>query len=163
MSVDNISGTVLIRENTYLPADLAAKTELVFPGWRAVRDLDGYELGRALQKANWNFFYLAGEIQTIALGRKGPVSSSRAVRRILRKLQRKQFNCLEITEITEKRFLGFPFVSVAANSRHIQESVYLVPLVGLLPGATAAPRTKLDNNEGPHHAEVFTKQAGAVI
>jgi hypothetical protein len=165
MSVDDMSGAVLIRESTALPVHFDVRTELVFPGWRAVRGLDGHELGRNLQKANWNFFNLAGEIQTIALGRRGPASSRRAVRRILRKLQRKQFNCLEITEITQKRFLGFPFVSVAANLRHIQESVYLVPVVGavLETTAAAAPETKFDSDEGPHHAEVLTKQDAAVI
>ena len=130
--------TVLIRENTVLPNDLSVDTEAVFPGWKAVRNLDGYELGRAIHEANWNFFYLAGEIHAIALGRKRQKTRLQAVKRIVSKLKGKQFNCLEITSLVQKRFLGFPFVSVSANSRHIQESVYLVPLAALKPGITAA-------------------------
>ncbi len=165
MADNNISGTVLIRENTVLPVDLGVGTELVFPGWRAVRNLDGYELGRTIQQANWNFFYLAGEIQAIALGRKGQKTGRQAVKRILRKLEGKQFNCLEITEIIEKRFLGFSFVSGTANSRHIQEGVYLVPIAGHTPGMAAAalPGTTLDGSERLHHGEVFTKQDAALI
>ncbi|MGB7439347.1 MAG: hypothetical protein WBR26_18110 [Candidatus Acidiferrum sp.] len=168
MTNDYIFGTVLIRENTLLPVGLAIETAVVFPGWRTVRDLDGYKLARALQKTNWNFFCLAGEMHAIALGRKWPASTRRAVRRILKKLQGQQFNCLEITEIMEKRFLGLPFVSVSANSRHIQESAYLVPLVGPVLGtpaaAAATPATKLDINEGLlHPSQGFTKQDAAVI
>jgi hypothetical protein len=163
MANDNMLGTILIRENTLLPFGLAIETAVVFPGWRTVRDLDGYELARTLQKTNWNFFCLAGEMQAITLGRNGPASTHRAVRQILRKLQGRQFNCLEITRITEKRFLGLPFVSIAANSRHIHESPYLVPIAGSVLGSAAAPATKLDNDEGLHPAQMFTKQDAAVI
>jgi hypothetical protein len=163
MANNKICGTVLIRESTLLPAGLAMETEAVFPGWRTVRDRDGYEVGRTLQKANWNFFYLAGEMHAMALGREGLATRRRAVRRILRRLQGKRFNCLEITEIMETSFVGIPCVRVTANSRHIQESAYLVPIGGPALGTTAAPGTKLDNNEGLHPAAVFTKQDAAVI
>ena len=145
MSSNNMSGTVLIRENTPFPVDLAVKTDLVFPGWTVVRNLDVCELGRRIQKANWNFFYLAGEIQAIALGRQGSKTGRRAVGRILRKLKREQFNCLEITEIMEKRFLGLPFVSVTAHSRHIQEGLYLLPIAGRIPGEKAAAPKNTSN------------------
>jgi hypothetical protein len=65
MSANNIVGTILIRENTPLPANLTVETEAMFPGWRSVRNLNGCELGRKIQKANWNFFYLADAIRTI--------------------------------------------------------------------------------------------------
>jgi hypothetical protein len=164
MSTDNMSGTVLIRENTPLPIDLAVKTDLVFPGWTVVRNLDVYELGRKIQKANWNLFYLAGEIQAIALGRKGSKTGRRAVGRILSKLKRKQFNCLEITEIIEKRFLGLSFVTVTAHSRHIQESLYLVPVAGRIPGVTAAaPKNTSDSGERLLHGQVFATQDAALL
>jgi hypothetical protein len=164
MSSNNMSGTVLIRENTPFPVDLAVKTDLVFPGWTVVRNLDVCELGRRIQKANWNFFYLAGEIQAIALGRKGSKTGRRAVGRILSKLKREQFNCLEITEIIEKRFLGLSFVSVTAHSRHIQESPYLVPVAGRIPGVSAAAsETTSDSGERLLHGQVFAKQDAVLI
>jgi hypothetical protein len=36
-----------------------------------------------------------------------------------------RFNCLEISRVAVKRFLGLPYVTVAGHPRHIQESVYL--------------------------------------
>jgi hypothetical protein len=164
MSPNNILGAILIRENTLLPLDLAVETEAAFPGWRAVRNLDGYELGRKIQKANWNLFYLAGVIRTIAFGRAGQQTAHQAVRRILAKLKGQEFNCLEITGVIAKRFLGIPFLSVIANSRHIQEGLYLVSTEGLAPRVTAAaaPGSKLESGEKLHHAEVLVKQDAAL-
>ncbi|MGB2633461.1 MAG: hypothetical protein WAM58_05950 [Candidatus Acidiferrum sp.] len=157
--------TVLIQENTVLPAGLAVDTEPAFSGWKAVRNLDGYELGRAIHKANWNFFYLAGEIRAIAFGHKGQKTRLQAVKRIVGKLKGKQLNCLEITSIVQKSFLGFPFVTVSANSRHIQESVYLVPLAAVTVGMAAAPfpAAKLDSDETAHQGSVFPKPDVAPI
>jgi len=38
----------------------------------------------------------------------------------------KPFNSLEITRVALKRFLGLPFMSVGAQSRHIQEAMVLL-------------------------------------
>ena len=35
------------------------------------------------------------------------------------------FNGLEVTEIVARRFLGVPYVTVSAHSRHMQQSCYL--------------------------------------
>jgi hypothetical protein len=164
MSANKIVGTILIRENTPLPANLALETEAMSPGWRGVRNLGGYELGRKLQKANWNFFYLAGAIPTIAFGREEQKTLHRAVRRILAKLKGKNFNCLEITAVIEKHFLGVPFLSVTANSRHLQESPNLVPISGLAFTTTvaAAPATRPATSEIPHQGQVLARQDAAV-
>lgn len=158
-------GTILIREKTLLPADFAVETEAVFPGWQAVRNLDVCELGRKIQEANWNFFYLAGAITTIAVGREKQRTVHRAVRRTLAKLKGKRFNSLEIAGLIAKRFLGIPYLSVTANSRHIQESLYLVPIENRASGmrAAALPGTSVDSSETPLHGQVLAKHDAALI
>jgi hypothetical protein len=122
-----------------LPANLPIESEAFLPGWRAVRNLDGYELGRKIEAANWNFFYLAGEIGAIALGREGPGTLHRAVKRILAKQEGQKFNSLEVTEIISKRFLGIPFMSGTAHSRHIQQGIGLNLAKDLVSRIPAAP------------------------
>jgi hypothetical protein len=139
MSANSMSGTILIREHTLLPLDLAVATEAAFPGWRIVRNLDGYAFGREIQKANWNLFYLAGAVRTIAFGRARQQTVQQAVKRILAKGKGQGFNCLEITEVIAKRFLGIPFLCLTTNSRHIQESPYLVSIEGLASELRCAP------------------------
>jgi hypothetical protein len=135
----NRARPILIREDTPLPANLPIESEAFLPGWRAVRNLDGYELGRKIEAANWNFFYLAGEIGAIALGREGPGTLHRAVKRILAKQEGQKLNSLEVTEIISKRFLGIPFMSVTAHSRHIQQGIGLNLAKDLVSRIPAAP------------------------
>jgi len=137
MAPNETAGSVFVRENTILPRGLIIETETFLPGWRAVRDCDGYGLCRKIEAGNWNFFYLAGEFKAIVLGREGPAAFRRAVRSILSKPEARKFNSLEITAIRSRWFLGIPFVSVSANFRHIQESLALEPakIPGLKPPA----------------------------
>ncbi len=65
MPVNDNAGSLFIREGTLLPGGLIIETEAFIPGWRAVRNCDGYRLGRKIEEAKWNFFYLAGEVRTI--------------------------------------------------------------------------------------------------
>src|SRR6266849_7676827 len=126
MLATNMSGTILVRENTLLPAGLAIESEAFLPGWRVVKNLDGSALARTIEGANWNFFYLAGEMRVTVLGRDRSGTLRKAVKRVVAK-QEEQFNSLEITRVVSKRFLGIPFMNVVAHSRHIQQGIYLVP------------------------------------
>ena len=135
MPVNDLAGSLFIREDTLLPGGLIIETEAFIPGWRAVRNCDGYRLGRKIEEAKWNFFYLAGEVRSIVFGRLGPESLRRAVRSILAKPEARKFNSLEVTGTRSRWFLGIPFVSVTANFRHIQQSLALEPVkvLGLKP------------------------------
>jgi hypothetical protein len=133
------AGNIFIRENTLLPGGLIIETETFLPGWRAVRNCDGYRLGRKIEEAKWNFFYLAGEVRAIVLGREGPSALRRAVRSILAKPEARKFNSLELTGTRSRWFLGIPFVTVTANFRHIQQGLALDRANDFTPKAPAAP------------------------
>jgi hypothetical protein len=147
MPDSNRAKTILIREDTPLPANLPIESEAFLPGWGAVRNLDGYELGRKIEAANWNFFYLAGDISAIALGREGLGTLRRAVKRILAKQEGQKFNSLEITKVVSKRFLGIPFMSVTAHSRHIQQGIGLNLAKDLVLRIPAAPSGKVETRQ----------------
>lgn len=127
MSADHTSGTVPIQENTLLPAGLSVESEAFLPGWKAVGNFDAYELGRKIEEVNWNFFYLAGDVSVTVLGLYRPGTLRKAVKRVLLKCEDKKSSSLQITKVVSKRFLGIPLVKVTAYSRHIQESVFLLP------------------------------------
>jgi len=120
------TGTVLIKDGALLPEALQMESEPCVPGWRLVKNLDGYALDRKVHEAGWTFFFLAGEIRTIAFGADEQWTVRRAIKRILANPRSKQFNSLEITRVASKRFLGLPYMSVGAHSRHIQEGLVLL-------------------------------------
>src|SRR5712675_2731908 len=129
MSKIDRTGTIIIKEGTPLPTLRSMESEHLLPGWRIVKNLDRQALTREIEGANWNFFYLAGEIRTIVFGREKLGTLRRAVKRILAKQEAQsfRFNSLEITKIASKWFLGFPLTSVTAHSRHIQLGIALIP------------------------------------
>jgi hypothetical protein len=120
------TGTVLIKDGTFLPDALRFESEPCATGWRLVKNLDGYGLGRKIHEAGWTFFWLAGELRATVFGFDGQKTVRSAVKRILANLKSGEFNSLEITRIVSKRFLGLPYASVTAHSRHIQENAFLL-------------------------------------
>jgi hypothetical protein len=118
------TGTILIMEGTLLPEGLRFETAPCVPGWRLVKDLNAYGLDRKIHEAGWTFFFLAGEIMATVFGFDGQKAVRRAVKQILAKLKSERFNSLQITQVNSKRFLGVPYASVSAHSRHIHESVF---------------------------------------
>ena len=115
-----------MKEDTPLPANLPIESEAFLPGWKVVKNLDRSTLARNIEGANWNFFYMAGEIRATVLGRDRSGTLRRAVKCVLAKQEGQKFNSLEITKVVSKRFLGIPFMSVTAHSRHIQQGIGLV-------------------------------------
>jgi hypothetical protein len=127
MSDINRTRTVFIRDHIALPKTLLIESDAFLRGWRIVTNLDRQALITKVESAHWNFFYLAGELRATVLGRDRLSTLRRAVKRVLAKHEGEKFNCLEVTKIVLKRFLGIPFMSVAAHFRHIQEGIGLVP------------------------------------
>lgn len=160
MPANNTSRTILIRENTLLPAGLAVESEVFLPGWRVVKNLDGYGLGQKIEEAKWYFFYLAGEIRAMALGREGLGTLRRAVKRILVKREGQEFNSVEVTEIISKRFLGIPFMRVTAHFRHIQQGICLVPARN---SVLRMPETGSSDGGEERHGAVARKQYAALF
>ena len=114
-----------MREGTELPEAMRLESEPYDAGWRLVKNLDGYGLGRKIDEAGWTFFCQAGDIKAVVFGFDEQQMVRRAVKRILAKVESGKFNCLEITRVAKQRFLRVPYASVSARLRHIQESVFL--------------------------------------
>jgi hypothetical protein len=122
------TGSVLIEDGTLLPTGVQFESEPYAPGWRLVKDLDGYGLDRAIRAARWNFFCLAGEIEATVFGLDEEKMVRRAIERILANPKTKTFNSLEITRVTSvgsERFPVIHYLTVSAHSRHFQESLIL--------------------------------------
>jgi hypothetical protein len=120
------TGTILIKDGTFLPDALRFESEPCATGWRLVKNIDGDGLGRKISEAGWTFSWLAGELGATVFGFDGRKTVRRAVKRILANLKLGEFNSLEITRVASKRFLGLPYASVSAHSRHIHGNVLLL-------------------------------------
>lgn len=120
-------GTILMRMKDWVgvPVFPGLATEPYFGEWSVVTATDAFALDRTIHAAGWNFFFMATEVKTMFFGFLGEENMQSALRRILAKVKLQHFNGLEVTGITARRFLGVPYVTVFAHSRHMQQSCNL--------------------------------------
>ena len=118
-------GTILIEERPLITKFLGLESEPCSGKWSVVCGLDGFALDRKIHAAGWNFFFMAAEVKVMFFGALGRTKIQNALQRILAKVRPQSFNCLEITGIVAKHFLGVSYATVSAHSRHIQASCYL--------------------------------------
>ena len=78
-----------------------------------------------IREVGWNLFDLA-QIKARVFGFDREKAAHRALNRVLAKMKSDNFNSLEISQVTAKRFLGLPCVTVCAHTRHVQESMFLL-------------------------------------
>ena len=118
-------GAILIEEGPLMTRVLGLESEPYSGSWSVVKALDVFALDRRIHAAGWNFFFMAAEVKGMFFGALGAKKIQNALKRILGKVRGRDFNCLEVTGIVAKRFLGVPYATVSAHSRHIQQSCYL--------------------------------------
>jgi hypothetical protein len=119
------ASAILINQAALLPKELQIESEQAVPGWRLLRNMDRYALDRKIRAAGWTFFSMAGQIQATAFGFDRSAASRRAIAKILAKPKSEKMNALEIARVDSKSFLGIPYTTVYASSRHIQKSIFL--------------------------------------
>jgi hypothetical protein len=117
-------GTMLLEDGTHTPESFVAGTERYSAGWSSILKSTSAHLGKELESAGWTFFYMAGEIRTSGFGFNDQSRIDRAMTHVIDAVKRQNCNCLEITQIRRRSFLGLSYTSVVAHARHIQRSRY---------------------------------------
>ena|SRR5271166_4744661 len=117
-------GTILMKEWPGVAQVFQLESEPCSGSWSVVK-LDGVSLDHKIRAAGWNFFFMAAEVKVRFFGVLGPTKIQNALQRILAKVKQQHFNGIEVTGIVASHFLGVPYVTVSAHSRHMQQGCYL--------------------------------------
>jgi hypothetical protein len=115
------SGTILIEGGATLPKALSLQTSPYSSGWTVVTSSRS-EFEKDINLAGWTFFFLAGNIEATVFGFDKQKAVRTAIDRIITDVKAQDCNCLEITQVKMKSFLGLPYACVSAHSRHVQGS-----------------------------------------
>ena len=118
-------GTILIEDRPLVTRILDRESESYSGNWSVVKAINGLALDRKIHAAGWNFFFMAEEVKATVFGSLAPKSIQKALKRICLKVRKQDFNCLEVTEMVENRFLGVPYTTICTHSRHIQQGCLL--------------------------------------
>ena len=118
-------GTILMQEWPGMPQLIGFETEPGWGDWSLVKVPDAFTLDRRIHAAGWNFFFMAAEVKAVFFGSLTAAKVRSALKRILTKVKPQHFNGLEVTAIVGRHFLGVPYGTVSAHSRHMQQSCKL--------------------------------------
>jgi hypothetical protein len=121
MTFDIRIGTILMQDRPLMLRLLGLEPDRYSQGWSVVRAVNGFSLDRKVRAAGWNSFFMAGTITASAFGSIKQGSLRAALQRIFSRVRTEDFNCLEVTGIVARHFLGIPYVTVSAHSRHVQQ------------------------------------------
>lgn len=122
--------TVILKDDVHVPDSVKIETEPYAPGWKVLRNMDAHGFDRAIRAAGWTFFSLANALKVSVIGGKGSNRIERGIKKLAVRMRIGEFNALEIIGARSKSFLGVPYVSITGRSRHIQQSMFLVPYKG---------------------------------
>ena len=114
------AGTMMVYDSAILQS-LAVESNPYFRSWRSLGTAESSGLESSARAIGWTLFFLAGEIRAMVPAWGGHNTLRRGVKRLLARTHLQHFNCLEVTEISRKYYLGIPYLSISANPRHIQQ------------------------------------------
>ena len=132
-------GAILMKEWPGMPQLVGFEVESGWGEWSMVKVPDAFTFDRKIHAAGWNFFFMAAEVKAMFFGSLGAAKVQSALKRILAQVKPQHFNGLEVTAIAARHFLGVPYVTVSAHSRHLQHSCNL--------DSAEARQTSQDNAE----------------
>jgi hypothetical protein len=118
----------MVQAGALMPDGVGVEAELFERGWKMIKYPASRRLDRNIRSAGWSFFFMAEKIAVTVYGFWGGQVSRRAVLQLLKQVKASGFNCLEITDISPKKFLGIPYVHVSAHPRHVQKGARLQSL-----------------------------------
>jgi hypothetical protein len=115
------AGTMIVHQSAIFDK-LDVESEPYCRNWRSLGILDSSGLDRKARAQGRNLFFMAGEIRAVVPAWGGYNNTlRRGVKRLLAQTRRQHLNCLEVTHILRKHFLGVPYISIAGHSRHLQK------------------------------------------
>ena len=117
-----MSGTILIAKNALRPPCIQVEDHTFPESWVSVaHNLPSNEMEKQLTAVGWTFFYMANAITTTAFGFDRTKMMHTALQRAITSVRGQKCNCLEIDDVTTRKFLGIPYVSLWVHPRHIQK------------------------------------------
>ena len=117
-------GTMLMRDGLLFPDSLQIETLHYSATWCVLADVDSSSLGLKLSHAGLHLVFIARKLKVVQWG-IGAEAVRRGIKRILALSCKEHFNCAQITQITPAHFLRVPYVTLLAQSCHIQKGTIL--------------------------------------
>ena len=117
------AGSILVECGTNLPSAMSLDNSAFSQTWGVAPEVHGVGLETQLTNAGWTLFYMAGAIHKRGFGFNEEARVRAAVASVIADVHAGKCNCVEITSLVNKSFLGIPYVGITAHARHIQDGL----------------------------------------
>jgi hypothetical protein len=114
------AGSRHIERGSALPQFLQFDGGPSLDGWASIGNSRSL-LEEQIGNAGWSYSFLAGKIETTALGFDRPRALAAALKRLASRVKSQKCNSFEIMGVTTRLFAGVFRVSVSAHARHFKE------------------------------------------
>jgi len=146
-------GTMLIENGTRMPESLVVSTDPYSKRWSSILRSTSAQLSKEIESAGWTFFYMAEAIQSRGFGFNDQSRMDRAVAHLIKAVELQHCNCLEVTELRRRSFLGVSFTNLTAHPRHIQKSRAFYDASDQTTSARPRPLEPLYNQPAPDRSK----------
>jgi len=116
-------GSKLVEQGASLPRELELTSEKFGKYWHVAASRGAFF--DQVAASGWHLFFIAERLNTVSVGINREDAIRRGVERLAARVRAASFNCMEVTEITNRQFLGIPYVFIAADMLHIQRGFIL--------------------------------------
>lgn len=124
ISAELQNGAMMVREGFVMPNLAGIESRSYSKTWRTMTGMNNFTAEKSLRQADLHLFFLAGELRVLQPG-WGLGAIRRGIKRLLAMGRKSDTNCMEITQINPRRFLGLPYVAISAYRFHIQKGSML--------------------------------------
>ena len=118
------AGSVMIKPGTSLPHGLGLSLRRVGL-WNLIADLGAPELDRLVRSEGWHLFYVVPPVEAIGLGLSLHSAIWKAFSGVVRQVEARDLNAVEIADIRVRRLLNLHYACVTAHPRHVRDSPFL--------------------------------------
>lgn len=118
-------GSKLVEVGTPLPQVLEENSTKFLHHWRVMMSTSRETFFNQVAASGWHLLFVADRLNTVSVGVNRDDALQRGVRRLAARVRSESYNCLEVTDIKTRHFLGIPYLYIAADMLHIQQGFVL--------------------------------------
>jgi hypothetical protein len=118
------NGTLIIAESMSMPVSCNVQTEFFCAGWKRFTNVGALDVEKRFHGMGWTCFQKTAPARVNVLGFGCGHTLEKAIRKVVKRSGGSRFNCLEITQAIQKKFMGVWYVHISARARNIQQRLW---------------------------------------
>ena len=123
-------GTMFLQSGTDIPESVSVDHSHSTKGWASIESSISRQFRQDLHSAGWTFFNMGVEIEVTVVGFNKQKLEDRAAQKLIDIVKSQDYNCVQVTQIRNKGWLGTTTLTLNAQARQVQKDAPGWPVNG---------------------------------